>query len=172
MNDPEAMCFFKDVTNLRSDVDRLRSRKAPFTRESLRKSFTFDKLHHDEVTAVRQVAGVEDHRCVPMTQLGHRSRFAEKTIVDVGIGRALALDDLYCDGAFELEVRGKIDCAHPAGPDFAFYSEPASDKLGDIHMDLPSGKRPGATSVFLLGWGKRRRSLAPPVLLSHDFSRR
>jgi hypothetical protein len=69
-----------------------------------------------------------------MAQLGHRSRFAKKTIGDVGIGRALTLDDLYCDRTFETEVRGKIDRAHTAGPEFAFYSEPASDKLGDIHM--------------------------------------
>ena len=105
-----------------------------FARECLRQSFAFDKLHHDEVTAVRQISGVEDHRGVRMAQLRHRSRFAQKSIGDVGIAGKLASDDLDRDRTFEIEVRGKVDSAHAAGPDFAFYSESASDKLGDIHI--------------------------------------
>src|SRR5438045_3584016 len=99
MNNPEAMCFFENVANLRCDVDGIRSGKATFASESLRQSFTFHKFHHDEVAAVRQVSGVEDHRGVRMAQLGHRSRFAEKTFGNVGISGALTLDDLDCDRA-------------------------------------------------------------------------
>src|SRR5215216_6751061 len=101
MNDPKAMCFFKHVANLCCDAHGLRGRKAAFTRKGLRKSFTFNELHHDEVTTVRQVSSVEDHRRVRMAQPRHRSRFPEKTIRNVGISSALMLDDLYCDGAFE-----------------------------------------------------------------------
>src|ERR1051325_7290097 len=115
------MCLFEDVANLRSDVDGLGGGKASFTRESLRQSFTFNKLHHDEVTTVRQISSVEDHRGIRMAKLGHRSRFAKKTIDDVSIGRAFPLDDLYCDWSFESEVRGKVDHSHAAGPEFAFY---------------------------------------------------
>src|SRR5215213_678841 len=169
MNDPKAVSFFQDVANLRSNTDRLRGGEAPLTRKSLGKSFPFDELHHDEVTTVRQVSRVEDHRRVCMAQLGHRSGFAEKTIGDVGITGALTLDDLYCDGTFEIEVRGKVNRAHAAGPEFAFYSEPASDELGDIHRDLPSGKRPGATSGFNLGLGEEVGIVAEPSTDLHRF---
>jgi len=74
-----------------------------------------------------------------MAQLRHRSRFAEEAIGDVGVRRKLGPDDLDCDRAFQIEVRGKVNSAHAAGPDLPLYSEPASDKLGDIHIDLPSG---------------------------------
>ena len=137
--------------------DCLRRRKTAFACECLRKRLTFDKLHHDEVTTVRQVSGVEDHRRVRMAQLRHRARFAQETIGDVGITGKFAPDDLDGDRTFETEVRGKVNRSHAAGPDFAFYSESASDKLGDIHIDLPSGKRSQRSSVFGLVRGKRRR---------------
>jgi hypothetical protein len=55
-------------------------------------------------------------------------------------------------------MRGKVNRAHAAGPDFTFYSESASDKLGDIHIDLPSGlKRSQRKLAFGRGWGKEAR---------------
>jgi hypothetical protein len=69
-----------------------------------------------------------------MAQLGHRPRFAQKTIGDVCITGELAANDLDGNRTFETEVRGKVNGAHAAGPDFTLYSESASDKLGDIHI--------------------------------------
>jgi hypothetical protein len=69
-----------------------------------------------------------------MAQLGHRSRFAQKTIGNVCIAGEFAANDLNGDRTFETEVRGKVNGTHAAGPDFTFYSESASDKLGDIHI--------------------------------------
>jgi hypothetical protein len=69
-----------------------------------------------------------------MAQLGHRPRFAQKTIGDVCITGELASNDLDSDRTFETEMGGKVNGTHAAGPDFTFYSEPASDKLGDIHF--------------------------------------
>src|SRR6201991_4190629 len=134
MNDAESMCFFEHVANLRSDVDGAARSESSFACEHLRQSVAFDELHHDEVTAVRQITGVEDHRGVLMTQLRHRSRFTQKSFRDVGIAGEFALDDLHCYRTFETEMSGEIDSAHAAGPDFAFDPEPARDKLGDIHI--------------------------------------
>jgi hypothetical protein len=69
-----------------------------------------------------------------MAQLGHRSRFAQKPIGDVCISGELASNDLDGDRTFETEMRGKVNGTHAAGSDFTFYSESASDKLGDIHI--------------------------------------
>jgi hypothetical protein len=69
-----------------------------------------------------------------MAQLRHRPRFAQETIGDVCITGELATNDLDGDRTFETEMRGKVNGTHAAGPDFAFYSESASDKLGDIHF--------------------------------------
>ena len=79
-DDPEAVCFFKNVTDLRRNAHCFRESEAAFAGERLRECFAFDKLHHDEVSPVRQISGVEDHRGVRMAQLGHRSRFAQKSI--------------------------------------------------------------------------------------------
>jgi hypothetical protein len=69
-----------------------------------------------------------------MAQLRHRARFAQEAIGDVGVTGEFASD--YFDGnrTFKIEVSGKVNRSHAAGPDFAFYSESASDKLGDIHI--------------------------------------
>jgi hypothetical protein len=69
-----------------------------------------------------------------MSQLRHRSRFAQKTIGDVRIASELASNDLYGNRTLETQVRSKVNRAHAAGPDFTFYPEPARDKLGDIHF--------------------------------------
>jgi hypothetical protein len=69
-----------------------------------------------------------------MAQLRHRSRFAQKSIGYVSVAGKLAFDDFDGYRPFETEVRGKIDSAHAAGPDFAFDPEPSGDKLGDIHF--------------------------------------
>jgi hypothetical protein len=74
-----------------------------------------------------------------MAQLCHRARFAKKATGDVGVSSELGSDDLDCNRAFQIQVGGKVNGTHAAGPDFPFYSESASDKLGDIHIDLPSG---------------------------------
>src|SRR4051794_29411776 len=129
MDDSEPMCFFENVTDLRCDIDCLSKRETALACERLRQSFPLNKLHHDIVTSVRQVSGVENHRGVRMAQLRHRSRFAQETIGDIGVRRKLGPDDFDCDGAFKIEVRGKVNSAHAAGPDFALYSESASDKL-------------------------------------------
>jgi hypothetical protein len=69
-----------------------------------------------------------------MAQLGHRARFAQESVGDVGITGKFASDDLDGYRTFETEMSGKVNRSHAAGPDFAFYSESASDKLGDIHL--------------------------------------
>jgi hypothetical protein len=86
------------------------------------------------VTAVRQGSGVEDHRGVRMAQLRHRSRCAKKTIRNIGVSGKLRFDDLHCDRTLEIQVGGKVNSAHAAFADFAFYPESAGDKLGDIHF--------------------------------------
>src|SRR5215213_6860115 len=85
------MCFLENVADLRGDTDCLGERETALACESLRQRLTFDKLHHDEVTAVRQVSRVEDHRGVRMAQLGHSSRFAKEAIRDVGVSANSAL---------------------------------------------------------------------------------
>src|SRR5688572_31300865 len=134
MNDAEAMRFFEYVADLRGDVDRPSRGKSSFARECLRQSFTCDKLHHDEVTSIRQIARVEDHRRMRMMELCHGPRFAQKSIGNVGIAGELASDDLYCYRSFQTQVRGEIDSAHATGSDLAFDPEPAGNKLGDIHI--------------------------------------
>src|SRR5688572_31153616 len=79
MNDAEAMRFFEYVADLRGDVDRPSRGKSSFARECLRQSFTFNKLHHDKVTSIRQIARVEDHCGVRMMELCHGPRFAQKS---------------------------------------------------------------------------------------------
>jgi hypothetical protein len=69
-----------------------------------------------------------------MAQLRHRARFAHEAVSDVGITGKLTSDDLDGDRTFEIEMRGKVNRSHASGPDFAFYSESAGDKLGDIHL--------------------------------------
>src|SRR5689334_4338098 len=119
MNDAQAMRFFEHVADLRRDLDGARGGESSFMGECLRQSFTFHELHHDEVAPVGQITGVEDHRCVLMTQLGHRPCFAQKSICDVGIADELALDDLDRYWPFETQMRGKVDSTHATGPDFA-----------------------------------------------------
>jgi hypothetical protein len=69
-----------------------------------------------------------------MAQLGHRARFAQKPVCDVSIANELTSDDLDRYWSIETKVGGKVNSTHAAGPDFAFDPEPASDKLGDIHI--------------------------------------
>src|ERR1041385_3105646 len=75
MNDAASMSFFQHVADLRGDIDGVRRRELSFARKGLRQSFAFDKLHHDEVTAIRKIPRVEDHRRVRVTQLRHCARF-------------------------------------------------------------------------------------------------
>src|SRR5262245_1227411 len=117
MYDPEAVCFFEDIANLRSDVDCMCEGKSSLAMQCLRKSFAFDEFHHDEMTTVRKDSRVEDHRGVWMAQPGHRARFAQESIGDVGIARKLTPDDLDCDGAFQTKVGGEVNSAHAACPD-------------------------------------------------------
>ena len=134
MDDAESMGLFQHIADLRCDFHRARRGEWSFTCECLRKSFAFDKLHHDEVTAVRKIARVEDHRRVRVAQLRHRARFAQEAIGDVGVTGKLTFDDLDCYRTFETQMRGEIDSAHATGPDFAFDPKSTGDKLGDIHM--------------------------------------
>src|SRR6202008_514032 len=134
MDDPETMRFFEHVADLRCDADRLRERETSLAGERLRECLAFDKLHHDEVTPVRQISGVEDHRGVRMAQLGHRSRFAQESIGYVSVAGEFTSDDLDRNRAFEIEMRGKVNRTHATGSNLALYSESAGDKLGDIHL--------------------------------------
>src|ERR1043165_1136558 len=109
MNDAESMSFFQHVADLRGDVDGVRRRELSFARKGLRQSFAFDKLHHDEVTAIRKIPRVEDHRRVRVTQLRHCARFTQEAIGNVSIAGELTLDDFYGDGTFETQMRGEID---------------------------------------------------------------
>src|ERR1700741_48201 len=123
MDDPETMRFFEHVADLRCDADRLRERETSLAGERLRECLPFDKLHHYEVSPVRQISGVEDHRGVRMAQLGHRSRFAQESFGNVGVAREFTSDDLDRDRTLQIEMRGKVDCTHATGSDLAFYSE-------------------------------------------------
>src|SRR5689334_4932725 len=134
MDDPDAVCFFKNVANLRGDADCFRESEATFASERLRESFAFDKLHHDEVSPIGQISSVEDHRGVRMAQLGHRSRFAQKSIGNVGVAGEFTPDDLDRDRTLEIEMRGKVNSSHATCSNLALYSESAGDKLGDIHI--------------------------------------
>ncbi len=160
MNDAKTMCFLEHVADLRRNLDGPRRGETSFVRKQLRECFAFDELHHDEVTAVGKRSGVEDHRRVRMMQLRHRSCFAQKTICNVSVGCEFAFDDFDCYGAVESEMSGEVNSAHAAGPDFAFDPEPASDELGDIHIDLPCRIKGRTQFQFFRGWGKRSRSLA------------
>jgi hypothetical protein len=74
-----------------------------------------------------------------MAQLGHRSRFTQKSIGNVGVAGEFTSDYFDRDRTLKIEMGGKVDSAHAPGSDFAFYSESAGDKLGDIHMRPSSG---------------------------------
>jgi hypothetical protein len=84
-----------------------------------------------------------------MAQLGHRARFAQESIGDVGIAGKLTPDNLDCDGAFQTKVSGEVDGTHAACPDFALYPESTGDKLGDIHIDLPYRVKRSAVKLRL-----------------------
>src|SRR6266404_3257156 len=133
------MRLLQHVTNLYSNVHSLSCGKATFASQCFRKSLAFDKLHNDEVASVREIAGVEDHGRMSMSEFGHGPRFAQKTVGDVAVARKFRLDDLYRDRTLESEMSGAIDSSHTTGTNFTLDPEPASDKLRDIHIDLLSG---------------------------------
>src|SRR6266851_2269327 len=128
------MRLLQHFTNLHGNLHSLRWGKTAFTGQCFRKRLAFDKLHDDEVASVREIAGVENHGRVSMSQFGHGPRFAQKTIGNVAVARKFRLDDLYGDRTIEAEMSGAIDSSHAASTDFAFDPEPASDKLRDIHI--------------------------------------
>src|SRR5688500_18067078 len=134
MNDAEPICFFEYIADLSRYIDRASRGKHSFALECVGQSFTFDKLHHDEVTSIKQIPRVENHLVVRMMEICHGPRFAQKSIGNVGIAGELALDDLYRYRSFQAEVGGEIDSAHATGSDLTFDPEPAGDKLGDIHI--------------------------------------
>src|SRR6266850_2135146 len=103
MNDANAMCLFQHIANLRCYLDRSGGGQSPFTSECLRQGFTFHKLHDYEVPPVWQITGIEDRRRVRMSELRHRSCFAQKTIRDVAIRGKLWFDDLDRHWSFESE---------------------------------------------------------------------
>src|SRR6266536_2815036 len=127
------MGFLEHITNLDGDLYSSLSRKTALAGKCLRKRWPLDKLHNDEVTAIRQVPGVENHRCMRMPQPGHGPRLTQETLGYVLVSCKLAFDDLYRDRSFQSELSGTIDSTHASGSDFAFNAEPAGDKLGDIH---------------------------------------
>jgi hypothetical protein len=139
VNDSDPVSFFQNVTNLGRDMNGTGERKASFPRKRFRKSFAFDELHNDEVTTVRQTAGVEDHRRMRMSELRHRSRLTQETIGDVGVRRELSFDNLYCDRSLKAEVCGKVNSAHATPSNFTLDPESAGDELRDVHIDLLSG---------------------------------
>src|ERR1044072_4999934 len=155
MNNSEAVRLFKNVADLRGDADGFRERETTLARKRLRKCFALDKLHHDEVSPVGQISGVEDHRGVRMAQLGHRSRFAQESIGNVGVAGEFTSDDLNRDRTLEIEMRGKVNRAHATGSNLAFYSESAGDKLGDIHLRPSFGLKGRSPLLFLSGLGGR-----------------
>src|ERR1041384_149530 len=155
MNNSEAVCFFEHVADLRCDADSFRESETTFAGQRLRECFAFDKLHHDEVSPVGQISGVEDHRGVRMAQLGHRSRFAKESIGDVSIAGEFTPDDLDRDRTFEIEVRGKVNSSHATGSNLALYSESAGDKLGDIHL-RPSFGLKGRSPLLGFEWFRGR----------------
>src|SRR5258705_6442796 len=137
MNDANAMCLFQHIANLSCYLDRSGGGKSPFPSECLRQGFAFYKLHDDEVPPIWQITSIEDRRRVRMSELRHRSCFAQKTIRDVAIRGKFRFDDLDSNRSFESEMRSEIDSSHPASADFAFDFEPATDELRHIHNDLP-----------------------------------
>ena len=133
MNDPELMGLFQNVANLNSNLTA-RSAENDHHAQGLPKCRTLDELHDDEVTTVRQVAGVEDHRRVRMAQPRHRARLTQEAIGDIAVARKLRFDYFDGYGTFESEMRRSIYRAHAARSDFTFDTEPAGDKLRDIHI--------------------------------------
>jgi hypothetical protein len=86
------------------------------------------------VTTVRQVASVENHRGVRMTQFCHRSRLSQKAFGDISVTRKLRLDYFDGNSPFQAEVNRSIYGAHAAGSDLTFDAKPAGYKLRDIHV--------------------------------------
>jgi hypothetical protein len=85
------------------------------------------------VPAIREIAGVKDHGCSLMAELGHSARFAHKSVCDVGVPGEFRFDNLHSYRPLQPKVQGAIDSAHATGADFAFDPKPASDKLRDVH---------------------------------------
>jgi hypothetical protein len=69
-----------------------------------------------------------------MTEFGHRSGLAQKTFRDIVVGRKLTFDNFDRYWTFETEMRSEIDGSHAARANLALDSEPAGDKLRDIHI--------------------------------------
>src|SRR5260370_19173553 len=128
------MRLLQHFTNLHGNSHGPRCGKATLASQCFRKRLAFDKLHDDEVTSVLEIAGVEDHGRVSVSQFGHSSRFTQETIGAVAITSKFRLDDLYRDGRLESEMNCAIYSSHAAGSDFALDPEPAGDKLRDIHI--------------------------------------
>jgi hypothetical protein len=134
MDDAESVGFFKNIANLSCDLHGTRRAETTFTLERLRKSFTFDKFHDDEVTTVWQVSGVKNGRRVLMPKFCHRPRFTQETLGHVAVAGKFTFNDFYCDGTLESKVSGKIDRSHTAGSDHTFDPESTGYNLGDIHI--------------------------------------
>jgi hypothetical protein len=109
-------------------------RESSFARERLRKCFAFDEFHDDEVAAIRQTAGVEDHCRVRVTKLCHGSCFTQEPIGNVAVSGEFAFDDFYGDWSFEPEVSGEVDSTHATRADFTFNPESSGYELRDIHI--------------------------------------
>ena len=70
---------------------------------------------------------------VRVPQLRHCSGLAQKSISNISISCELWFDDFDRNRTFETEMRCAIDCAHPTSSYHSLYTEPAGDKLRDIH---------------------------------------
>src|SRR5512138_1984921 len=106
------MCFLEHVTDLCRDLYSTWGREATLASEGLRESFSLDKLHNDELSSIRETSGVENHRCMRMTEFGHRSCFAQETFCDIVVGCEFSLDDFDGDGAIKPEMSSEINGSH------------------------------------------------------------
>src|SRR5215475_3687741 len=133
MNDAEMVRICQYVANLNCDADRMFGREATVASQTIGERDSFDKLHHDEVTAVRKISRIENHCCVRMVQSGHCASFAEETIGYVAIAGKFGLDNFDGYRSFQSQMDRAIDRTHPASSDLIFDSESTGNDLRDGH---------------------------------------
>ena len=113
MDDPLLMCAFQRLGDLFRDGQRFRERDWPF-RNPVRQGRPLDEFHYERESSVRLLEAV-DVCDVRMVQGGEEFGFALESGQAPGVGADGLGQDLDCDLALEIGIRGAIDLAHPAG---------------------------------------------------------
>ena len=163
MNNAQLVSIFQDLTDLNCYLHRAFRIKPSLPTKRLGQRDPFDVLHHNEVPAVRKIAGVKNYRGVRVTKAGHGPRFTHEAICEIAVIGIFGFYYFYRDRALQAEVGRTIDCAHASPADLAFDAKPAGNELRDIH-DGPSFGIKVARTDGLKREGEQTLSRAPQPL--------